>query len=56
MENDDEINYLDMEDLRTRNREKLILNLERVIQEKNASIAKIEERFAQFITDLVLIV
>lgn len=35
---------LNTDDLRLRNREQLIENLERVIQEKNASINKLEER------------
>ena len=35
---------LNNDDLRYRNREQLIEKLERVIQEKNASIVKLEER------------
>jgi len=35
---------LNSEEIRSRNREQLIEKLERVIQEKNASIVKLEER------------
>jgi len=35
---------LNSDEIRSRNSEQLIENLERVIQEKNASIVKLEER------------
>jgi hypothetical protein len=35
---------LNSDEIRSRNREQLIEKLERVIQEKNASISKLEER------------
>ncbi|CAF4848757.1 unnamed protein product [Rotaria sp. Silwood1] len=48
--NDQQRILLNNEELRTRNREQLIEKLERVIQEKNASITKIEER-EQYLED-----
>ncbi|CAF3604890.1 unnamed protein product [Rotaria sordida] len=46
--NDQQLILLNNEELRTRNREQLIEKLERVIQEKNASITKLEEREQYF--------
>lgn len=42
--NEQQHNPLDNYEIRSRNREQLIEKLERVVKEKNASIAKLEER------------
>lgn len=44
LNNDRQLLFLNTDDVRSRNREQLIEKLERVIQEKNASIIKLEER------------
>ncbi|CAF2409803.1 unnamed protein product [Rotaria sp. Silwood2] len=47
---DQQLILLNNEELRTKNREQLIEKLERVIQEKNASITKLEQR-EQYLED-----
>jgi hypothetical protein len=39
------MSFLNSDELRSKNREQLIEKLERVVQEKNASISKLEERY-----------
>lgn len=45
--NESATSFLTIDDLRAKNREKLIENLERLLEEKNASIIKLEQRFVE---------